>query len=317
MLNFKKTAVAVLALSGSVAFAGTMGPVCSGVNVTIPCESSAWEVGGHALYLQTSNSGGNLYGTLTKTNGSTSYMGVNPQYSWGFEIEGAYHFNTGNDININWYEVERTANKTFSGSAITAGGVATGATTAKFQAQPSWNAVNIEFGQHVDFGDLKSLRFHGGVAWVRVANDLTVTGTGTGVYNKLIANNSYNGFGPRVGADMNYGWGNGLSMYANAATALFVGPSGFNNSVSSSNATYNGLNISGSSTIVVPELEAKLGGTYTYAIAQGDLILNAGWMWINYFQANMGAEQAQLTPVSKNFALTGPYFGMKWKGNFV
>lgn len=318
MLNLKKTAVAVLALSSSALFAGTMGPVCSAVNVTIPCETTAWDFGAQALYLQPSNSGSNLSGTVTSGT-EERYMNVNPQYSWGFEVEGSYHFNTGNDLNLNWYRVQRSTSKTYSGAL--AFNSATALTTATTTADPSWNAVNLELGQHVDFGDMKSIRFHGGVGYVRLANNTSFLGTGPTTVANLTRDNTYNGFGPRVGADMAYGWGNGLGMYANAATALFVGSTSFNDTFTSSVSSLSGAR-SGSTTMVVPELEAKLGATYTYAMAQGDLILDAGWMWINYFDANLkdnknwGSASATTASVdSKNFALQGPFFGLKWIGN--
>ncbi|MDA9271777.1 Lpg1974 family pore-forming outer membrane protein [bacterium] len=333
MLNLKKTAVAVLALGSSAVFAGTMGPVCSAVNVTVPCESTAWDFGGKALYLQPAVAGAGIgtKTTFTALNGNTVTAGQNPNYSWGFMLEGSYHFNTGNDLNLNWYHVHRSNSRSTAAfgpivndipglsDLTTSGGVGT------ISASPHWDAVNLEFGQHVDFGENKSIRFHGGAEYARLTGNSSVTGTttttGTFAGGRVTAtdltvistnNPTYNGFGPRVGADMAYDWGNGLGFYANGAAALLAGSSKFTavNTIGTATTATAGGTTTGSATIIVPELEGKLGATYTYAMAQGDLTLDAGWMWINYFNA----VQTSGNDIT-DFGLQGPFIGLKWLGN--
>lgn len=349
MLNLKKTAVAVLALGSSAVFAGSMGPVCAPGNVTVPCASTAWDFGAQALYLKPSYSGVPFNGsTLSGYNGtnftSERYNRTPYNAGWGFKLEGSYHFNTGNDINLNWYWFDHTTNKSNAGGTIVdpvTNGVfgATGITTS---AQTKWDAVNLEFGQHAHFGEWKNIRFHGGVQYAYINTDLNGSATvnsgevvaTTNDLNNITGSAKLSAFGPRIGADYSYNWGNGFAMYANGASALLVGTQSFDRTFQTT-PTVAGVvgtagpvySQSGSTTAIVPELEAKLGLTYTYAMAQGDLSLDLGWMWVNYFNAlttgdtiaagTPAATQLVNTPVStsSNFAVQGPFIGLKWVGN--
>lgn len=331
MLNLKKTAVAVLALSSSAVFAGTMGPVCSAVNVTVPCESTAWDVGGRALYLQPVYSGGGY--SYAAVNNNNRLLDYNSTWGWGFMIEGSYHFETGSDANLNWYHFSRSANKTYTVTNTGAlPGVAsvTAITTGNISTDPKWDAINLEFGQHVDFGEKKDIRFHGGVQFARIANTVKLAGSIdgsvssplvpgpglSGIYTATFQRKpTYNGFGPRVGADMAYAWGNGLSVYANGATALLAGSSKVSNSYTDNQG--NALTQSASKSTIAPVLEGKLGLAYDYAVAQGDLTLDLGWMWINYWNVTQSAGGVGpiATASEGDFGVQGLYFGLKWLGN--
>lgn len=318
MLNLKKTAVAVLVLSSSAAFAGTMGPVCSATNVTVPCEKDAWDFGVQALYLQPVHSGDMAYSGLNTTTGTTntvSYVKHNPTYSWGFKLEGSYHFNTGNDFNVNWYHLgdqskRRIYSDTFAFFDLD-NTVAESSTV-----KPGWDAVNLEFGQHVDFGESTNIRFHAGAQFARVKNSITRSYSGlAGVANfngASYTQSTFNGFGPRFGMDSSYDWNNGFSVYGNLGAAVLVGTGKLSQSFATIN---NGVNFSASKTVMVPELEGKLGAGYTYAMAQGDLTLDAGWMWVEY----IGALQHNLFSVrtinDSNVGFQGPFLGLKWVGN--
>jgi hypothetical protein len=292
---YKKISLAILGLTlNGMTTAGTMGPVCTPGNVTVPCERTAWDVGISALYLQELYSHDLTYFDSTPANGTrwTAY----DNWDWGFNLEGSYHFNTGNDLTVSWYHLNSTSDQ--YGNNIN-----------RHNLHTKWDAVNVELGQFVDFSANKKMRFHGGVQYVNMSSTDNVYTIATGTLNNNSWTSTYSGFGPRTGLDLNYVFGNGFGIYAKGAVALFMGTGKF-----SSFDVYTGgpgTPQHGSRSAMVPELEGKLGADYTYAMAQGDLTIDAGYMIVDYFQCQTKGPGL----CDSNFSLAGPYLGLKYVGN--
>lgn len=306
MLDKKKVAIAIIAFNSSLGFAGTMGPVCVPGNITTPCEQRAWDFGAQALYLNpTYDAGFDYIGSAS--NGITRiYRPLTSRWGWGFKIEGSYHYSTGSDINVNWYHYDRKTSRHY---LIDIAGIGT---DTVFTSKPKWDAVNLEFGQQIDFSPFKKMRLHGGMQYAHI-------GYSSNGYRAFfpalrdLARIRYNGFGPRVGADLSYSWFDSFSVYAKGAGAVLVGSGNFN--VADTVGIFgNTGRFIGSKRGVVPELEGKLGASYSYTMSQGNLNLDAGYMWINYFNANH-VSNGGATVLQTDFSLNGPYVGLKWLGN--
>lgn len=336
MFKLKHSLTSVLLISHGLTFAGAMGSACVPGNVTTPCERTGWLVGVQALYLQPSFGGNGLgYSTFsygTDVFGTTVGAGVaantisnvKPDWSWGFQIEGAYQFGTGSDIDVNWYHLDHTTSEFLPQGTLFSGN-APALYAGLIEVNPRWDAVNIEIGQLINFDESKRMRLHGGLDFSRVQTTFTNSPRLRPTEGPLFVTTdkiSFNGFGPRIGDDFFYEFGNGFGVYAKGAAALLIGTakqdvSGYLN-LAFPQSFSTGNYVQKNTSVVIPELEAKLGLKYDYATTQGIWEVDAGYMWINYFnslvsQTGSGlAGSASSTSTNANFNLNGLYFGLKW-----
>lgn len=319
-MDVKKLTIASLSFASSLVFAGSMGPSCDNSTLSTPCSERAWQVGGKALYLQATPGLGQSNSGVTNQNGR--YISYPDQWGWGFQLEAGYQFGKTGDININWAHLSDSA-QNFSSGPFTVDQLYPhlGTSSVVLTNNPKWDSVNLEFGQTVIVNDNKHFRFHGGIAYARVgsSNNRAINDPTTPAVYFDEKNITYNGFGPRAGLDFDYAWHYGLAVYANAAVGLLVGQAktSFIERNTIDGATINAI-LSDSKTQIVPELEGKLGIKYDYALAQGDLTMDVGWLWIDYLNAQTGfLSEGQNTVIAQDFGLQGLYFGLKWQGNLV
>ncbi len=301
MTRLKILGTTLLALISSTAISGTMGPQCEPGNVSVPCESSAWDIGIQALYLQPSYDADLAYVSYRRENGVLHYNDFDSDWGWGFRLEGSYHFGTGNDVTLNWLHYNKRTDATFIISNIGPND------NFRNSAQTKLNVLNAEFGQLSHQGQRYNVRYHAGLQYAKFEHDTNFTYTGVaGVFSGNI-DASFSGIGPRAGIDMSYQFGNGFSIYGNGAGLILFGTSKFSN---------NAIPATGSKTAASPGLEGKLGAKYNYTMSQGNLIIDAGWQFMGYINALQNIVNPVLLTVSESdFNLQGPYVGIKFIGH--
>jgi hypothetical protein len=311
-IKLKRFTLSLIALMSSTAFAGTMGNVCNPSNVTVPCENKAFDISAHALYLKPVLNGNQYWFNYTGYNtndGINTFSKNNNGWLWGFNIEGSYYYDTGADVKLNWYHLNGTNRHSAIAYTSLVSGSALNFDYNKVGNQ--WDAVNLEFGQHIDLSRLKNIRLQAGLQFANLnyydIAPLSIT-TSEGAYSTSYNqySTSFRGVGPRVGLDVSHDLIHSLNAYGSFASALVIGSS--KNSDTSGAPPY----FQGSTTTVLPELEGKLGLAYTHNMANGNLTVDGGYMAVYYFGAiNLPANAI----ASSNYGFQGPYFGMKYFSN--
>ncbi|KTD76446.1 Lpg1974 family pore-forming outer membrane protein [Legionella waltersii] len=326
MLNRKSTILLSL-IASNLGFAGTMGPVCTPGSVTVPCEAKMWDLGVQGLYLQRVTTAAQSYRLLeNSTNGVHDAL---EDWDWAYRLEGSYHFNTGNDITINWTHFDDYIGRGYFSGVYPA---INGANQPFTEINTSnFDQVNLVMGQHADFGRVKKMRFYAGVQYASIeinvndsfANTLVVPFPppvgNQSVSGQRFDNTDFKGIGPVLGLDYSYDLSSSWSLTANAAASILLGHSRYN---IGNLATLPGSSpfviagVYGSKSSIVPSLETKLGVNYAYPLSQGVLNVQGGYEAMNYFNAVQGQYRQVVGGVrSGDYGLYGPYFGINYVGN--
>lgn len=319
-MKLQKIAIATFALGASVAFSGGMGE-CKTGDVTVPCEVTAWDFGADVLYLKPLLAGPIAFiGSYIQDAQPAFNEDADPNAGWGFKIEGSYHYGTGSDITANWYHaLNNTTTKTYSHTGFSY--LQPDSFAERYSIKPSWDAVNLEFGQDVEYGLLKKSRFHAGFQYARVKVQTNVQALANQLNqinnDNITTNSTLNGFGIRAGANFTYEVFSNITVNADLAAAALVARSSVDGAAVASGDMTVPSSTKAAHNVVVPVLEAKVSGEYKLQVFNGELDLEVGWMIENYFNAILYESLGQLASTSSDFGLHGLFFGGKWTGNLV
>ncbi|NKB47516.1 MAG: hypothetical protein GKR77_06985 [Legionellales bacterium] len=315
---------------------------CSGENVVVPCEQNGWHVGAQYIYVQPT--GDQLYTDLSS----------NSKWASGFRLEGGYHFGTGNDVTVNWTYFSKSSRRNITLFGDIPSTLLSDEDIDELVLSPvspervksKFNAVNLEFGQLAHWGSQVSTRLHAGLQYAQIKRErshlnLSASFVDTAeeqpesisLATNYHVNQKFTGIGPRVGIDAFYTVGeSNLKLVGKAAVAVLAGDAQVTinrfrvNAVSVKDdvvvrdETSVILGPSNRTRALVPALESKLGMEYDYALANGDLVFEAGYQWVSYpqsMQQPVLIDGLGIPGDRSNFGYHGFYVGLKWLGDLA
>ena len=335
MFNFRHIVLSMFVLSSSTVLAGAMGKTCSAADVTVPCSSCpVWDFGIRALYLKPTTDIGQASQLFIQGNNRLQ-QGVQPDWGWGFQLEASRHFGSGQDLTADWAHFNAGSNSIFSpGLPITINdsGVVRTFTNVEAANNPIWDQVNIALGQQVDFGENKFIRLHGGFNYSRVGDNgyrsSQIAATDS-ILTVRYLSSVFNGFGPRIGIDLNFESNSRWMIYGKGAMSILAGTHKSSYQMvefdpnSTTDVSDNSYTINKGNPNFVPELDAKFGAMYSYMTKHGALSFDAGWLWSYYAGVlsainDAGASSPLYYPsMPRDWGIQGFYIGMKYIGNIT
>ncbi|WP_242604412.1 Lpg1974 family pore-forming outer membrane protein [Legionella gresilensis] len=339
-------------------FAGEMGLQDNIFNVFVPNLKPGLEVSVSALILQpgASNLGWGVVTTvLPIPTPEWQIESFDPGYKVGFQAGARYIFaNSGTDLQLNWFSLQTNYKDARNVKPVSqwispfsqtgtppTGGEITGVASlnsAKATLTFNYNAVNLDIGKFVNFGSSLQTRFFTGLGSTWIKEKLISNFYGGSKINFSLNNTStYSGVGPRLGLTNNYYINHGFHLIGQVAGGVLIGsmqPAQYKFTGSSSDLALVGIAVnreqlsSNSVTQVVPEIDAKIGLSYSYLMQnESELILELGYMGTVYFNPLSAYETntnvialdsgslstSSVKYVQSNFSVAGPYGTVRFK----
>ena len=162
------------------------------------------------------------------------------------------------------------------------------AETAEAETTLEYTTTDLEVGYALELGEKFDMRLFSGVRFVDTDQDLAVEYDGVDFTDsKVLVEQDFAGFGPRVGADARWLLGSGFSVFGRASGSLVMG----DRQVSYLETDNNGEDTVAdfqqqNSDEVMPVAEMALGFDWTRVVAEGiGLSLSAGYEYQNWFNA--------------------------------
>lgn len=288
-----KTTALILALGAlSQANAGMYNMCKEGVNM-VPCEAEAWDIGIEGLYLKNS---GHFYENFVATN-----TDFDSEFALGVRVEGSYHFGTGNDLTVNWAHIKANSDGTDP-----QGNFFDNAAAIDFTQKSKMDLVNVEFGQHLDFGERFDIRIHAGVQFAKLEERYdTREAFGNFNINDEVLTDKVEAWGPRIGVDTSFLIADNFDFFTNVALAGLS----IHGDITVQDTLANAFSFgSGTFDNRKTELGADIaiGARYTYQMGSGDLSAKVAWEDHLFINAGAGDD---------TISWEGVTFGVKWVGN--
>lgn len=296
--------------------AGTMGPVKTG------CSGNRLFAGAEALYLQPRND--DLDYTTYLVDNYTKTLNTHLDYDWGFRLYGGVKFANNNDITIAWQRLHTRDNDMLLGN----GDIAIEPRWLNLAAWASVQSENIfdydevsgVFAHTHDFNNAWLIRYGAGAEYAEIDSRLTVNGIEQTIQGHTNISN-FQGFGPRIEADVFYNFYREFNVFASANSALLIGsrdvsllahhPFGVSRDFSDRNT-------------IVPKLGLRIGLDYQRPFgligdgAASTIDFQVGWQAETYIDAIerpstglVGGEGVVILPQRSNYSNQGLFFGMK------